>query len=62
MFTIHALIVPKVTILNVRIKSQAGAEDFYAKDVPNSDVIASVSLTYTHGSLLDHSPISYSDH
>ena len=42
-YTIRVLIVPKVTISNVKIKRQAGAGDAYAKDVLNLDVIASAS-------------------
>jgi len=42
-YTIRVLSVPKVTISNVKIKRQAGAEVAYAKDVLNLDVIASAS-------------------
>jgi len=42
-YTIRVLIVPEVTISNVKIKRQAGAEEPYAKDVLNLDVIASAS-------------------
>lgn len=42
-YTIRVLDVPKVTISNVKIKRQAGAEEPYAKDVLNLDVLASAS-------------------